>query len=243
MNLSQAATKAFGVLRSPNPYTVRPDSRSLAASLVKSLSLETRQNPSNLPEYSRSMASITIAESVAFFPVVYANCCTGWIDWASSRSFHPFRLVPVQSPYARLTCAVPYLATSASKSSMIAGCALSASISTASLAAFSLTRCLLRRGQDLSYHARLTKSRTTGPSAGRRAAGDKPGFQAVEDGAQAEFERSLRSRSVVRGGCSEAAAQPRELRRDLAGFRHGVAHELLGVPAPAELPAERGRRG
>src|SRR5215471_7530892 len=143
MNLSHAATNALGVLRSPNPYTVRPDSRSRAARRVKSLSLETRQNPSNRPEYSRSMASITIAESVEFFPVVYANCCTGWIDWASSRSFHPFRLVPVQSPYARLTCAVPYLATSASRSSMIAGCALSASISTASLAAFSLNHRLL----------------------------------------------------------------------------------------------------
>src|SRR5215475_7492037 len=157
MNLSQAATNAFGVLRSPNPYTVRPDSRSRAARRVKSLSLETRQNPSNRPEYSRSMASITIAESVAFFPVVYANCCTGWIDWASNQSFHPFRLAPVQSPYARLTCAVPYLATSASRSSMIAGWALSASISTASLAAFSLNHRLLPPAPRPSYHARLTK--------------------------------------------------------------------------------------
>src|SRR5262249_56592979 len=121
MNLSQAATNAFGVLRSPKPYTVRPDSRSLAASLVKSLSLDTRQNPSNRPEYSKSIASMTIAESVAFLPLVYANCWIGWIDCASSWSFQPFRLVPVQSPYARLTCAVPYLAISASSPSVMPG--------------------------------------------------------------------------------------------------------------------------
>jgi hypothetical protein len=47
-----------------------PDSRSRAASRVKSLSLDTRQKPSSRPEYSRSIASITIAESVAFLPVV-----------------------------------------------------------------------------------------------------------------------------------------------------------------------------
>jgi hypothetical protein len=50
MNLSHAATNGLGVLRSPNPYTVSADSRSRAASRVKSLSLETMQNPSNRPE-------------------------------------------------------------------------------------------------------------------------------------------------------------------------------------------------
>jgi hypothetical protein len=70
MNLSHAATKAFGVFRSPNPYTVSPDSRIRAARRVKSLSLETRQNPSKRPDYSRSIASMTIAASVAFLPVV-----------------------------------------------------------------------------------------------------------------------------------------------------------------------------
>jgi len=50
MNLSHAATNGFGVFRSPNPYTVSADSRSRAASRVKSLSLETMQNPSNRPE-------------------------------------------------------------------------------------------------------------------------------------------------------------------------------------------------
>ena len=69
-NLSHAATKGLGVLRSPKPYTVIPDSRSRAASRVKSLSLETMQKPSNRPEYSRSIASMTMAASVAFLPVV-----------------------------------------------------------------------------------------------------------------------------------------------------------------------------
>src|SRR5215831_8956464 len=89
------------------------------------------------------MASITIAESVEFLPLVYANCWIGWIDCASNWSFQPRRLVPVQSPYARLTCAVPYLATSASSASVIEGWALSASMSTASLAVLSLTMLLL----------------------------------------------------------------------------------------------------
>src|SRR5260370_23210099 len=61
------------------------------------------------------------------------------MDWARSLSFQPLRFVPVQSPYARLTCAVPYLATSASSASVIDGCALSASISTASRATFPLS--------------------------------------------------------------------------------------------------------
>ena len=70
MNLSHAATKDLGVLCSPKPYTICPDSRSRWASLVKSLSLDTMQNPSNRPEYSRSIASITMAASVAFLPLV-----------------------------------------------------------------------------------------------------------------------------------------------------------------------------
>ena len=41
-----------------------------AARRVKSLSLETMQNPSKRPEYSRSIASMTIAASVAFLPLV-----------------------------------------------------------------------------------------------------------------------------------------------------------------------------
>src|ERR1035438_7144889 len=66
------------------------------------------------------------------------------MDWASSWSFQPLRLVPVQSPKARFTWAVPYLATSASNSSIMVGCALSASMSTASLAGeFSLTMTTL----------------------------------------------------------------------------------------------------
>src|SRR5689334_9880208 len=138
MNLSQAETNALGVLRSPKPYTIRPDSRMREARRVKSLSLETMQKPSNRSEYSRSIASMIMAESVEFFRCVYANCCIGWIDCASNWSFQPLRLGPVQSPYARLTCAVPYLAISASSASTMPGWALSASMSTASLAALSL---------------------------------------------------------------------------------------------------------
>ena len=46
------------------------EARIRPASRVKSLSLETRQNPSNRPEYSRSIASMTMAASVAFLPTV-----------------------------------------------------------------------------------------------------------------------------------------------------------------------------
>jgi hypothetical protein len=42
MKRSQAATNAEGVVRRPSPYTVIPDSRSLVASRVKSLSLSRR---------------------------------------------------------------------------------------------------------------------------------------------------------------------------------------------------------
>ena len=70
MNRSQAETNDSGVLRRPIPYTVIPDSRSLVASRVKSLSLETITNPSKLPAYSRSIASMISAESVEFFPRV-----------------------------------------------------------------------------------------------------------------------------------------------------------------------------
>ena len=49
MNRSQAWTKGLGVLRSPKPYTVSPDSRIRDASRVKSLSEDTMQKPSNRP--------------------------------------------------------------------------------------------------------------------------------------------------------------------------------------------------
>jgi hypothetical protein len=68
--LSQAATKGRGVLRSPKPTTSSPSSRMRRASPVKSLSLETMQNPSSRRECSRSMASMIIALSVAFLPTV-----------------------------------------------------------------------------------------------------------------------------------------------------------------------------
>ena len=55
---------------SPIPMTSLPDSRRRAARRVKSLSEDTMQKPSTLPEYSRSMASMIMAESVAFLPVV-----------------------------------------------------------------------------------------------------------------------------------------------------------------------------
>ena len=49
---------------------MRPDSRMREASRVKSLSLETMQKPSKRSAYSRSIASMIIAESVAFLPTV-----------------------------------------------------------------------------------------------------------------------------------------------------------------------------
>ena len=62
--------KGFGVFFSPMPMTVMPPSRRREARRVKSLSDETRQNPSTLPEYRMSMASMIMAESVAFLPLV-----------------------------------------------------------------------------------------------------------------------------------------------------------------------------
>ncbi|MNQ65437.1 hypothetical protein D3C85_798910 [compost metagenome] len=91
INLSQAPINASGVLRSPSPYTFLPASRSRVARRVKSLSLETIQNPSTLPAYNRSMASMMNAESVEFFPWVYANCCIGWMACLCRWFFQPTR--------------------------------------------------------------------------------------------------------------------------------------------------------
>ena len=52
------------------PMTFMPASRRRMASRVKSLSLETMQNPSVFPSYKISMASMIMAESVEFLPVV-----------------------------------------------------------------------------------------------------------------------------------------------------------------------------
>ena len=72
------------------------------------------------------------AESVEFFPRVYANCCIGWIACRSSSSFQPESCGVVQSPYARLTVGVPNLAISSSSSVVRLAVVLSESMSTAS---------------------------------------------------------------------------------------------------------------
>ena len=70
MKISHALRNGTGVFFSPIPMTVRPLSRMRLARRVKSLSLETMQNPSTDPVYMMSMASMIMAESVAFLPVV-----------------------------------------------------------------------------------------------------------------------------------------------------------------------------
>src|ERR1035437_767518 len=65
------------------------------------------------------------------------------MDWSRSWGFQTFSLLLVPLPQARLTCAVPNLATSASSPSVMEGCALSASMSTASLAVLSPVMLLL----------------------------------------------------------------------------------------------------
>src|SRR6266540_2941779 len=73
---------------------------------------------------------------------------------------------------------------------------------------------------------------------GRRSAGE-PRCEAIEDSLEAEFEGIVGSRAVFGGGCVQSGAQPRELHRDLAGLRHAVAHDLLGISALAlEPPGE-----
>ena len=57
--------------------------------------------------YSRSIASITMAMSEAFFPRLYANCWIGRIAWACRVASHCLRPGLFQSPYARLTLAAP----------------------------------------------------------------------------------------------------------------------------------------
>ena len=79
------------------------------------------------------------AESVEFLPTVLANCWIGWIACRPSSTFQPLSCWVVQSPYARLTVGTPYRASSARIAAAWEGDTLSASMSTASRAAGSVT--------------------------------------------------------------------------------------------------------
>ena len=68
-NQAKATINGLRVFFSPMPITTIPASRRRVARRVKSLSLEIIQNPSTLPEYRISIASMIMAESVAFFPL------------------------------------------------------------------------------------------------------------------------------------------------------------------------------
>lgn len=98
MKESHAFLNASGVFRSPNPYTVTPSSLIRVASRVKSLSDETMQKPLKRRVYSRSIASMMSALSVAFLPTVFANCCTGWMTFSLAAVFQLLSCVLVQSP-------------------------------------------------------------------------------------------------------------------------------------------------
>src|SRR5438132_1400210 len=98
---------------------------------VKSLSLETRQKPPNSRVWSKSIASMMRALSLAFLPTVLRNCWTGCIACSSNTVRQPCRFVVVKSPYTRLTLAVPSDATSERISPITEADALSASMRTA----------------------------------------------------------------------------------------------------------------
>ena len=70
MKSSHAFLKDVGVFFSPTPNTYISEDLNLEASIVKSLSLETSANASYLSVYNRSIASIIIAASVEFLPLV-----------------------------------------------------------------------------------------------------------------------------------------------------------------------------
>ena len=70
VKMSHALRNGTGVFFSPMPMTVRPLSRMRLARRVKSLSLDTMQNPSTERVYRMSIASMIMAESVAFLPCV-----------------------------------------------------------------------------------------------------------------------------------------------------------------------------
>src|SRR6266404_1834061 len=123
------------------------------------------------------------------------------MDWARSLSFQPLRFIPVQSPYARLTCAVPYLATSASSAYVIDGCALSASISTASRATFPLSPAM--NPKDIC----ASESRRPAARLPRGARHDlDPGAHRVgqrREPAERRVHRLLRDRAAQLGGQGE----------------------------------------
>jgi hypothetical protein len=70
VNFEHALTNGSGVFFSPKPYTFTPSVSRRITIGVKSASLDTMAKPSRLRAYSRSMASITIAMSDAFLPLL-----------------------------------------------------------------------------------------------------------------------------------------------------------------------------
>ena len=129
--VEQALTNGSGVFFSPNPKTRMSCARNRITRGVKSASLDTIANASKRPLCSKSIASTTIAMSEAFFPVLSANCCIGWIALGCSACSHFCSVGFFQLPYARRTLAMPCLASSASTTSIFEAGALSASISSA----------------------------------------------------------------------------------------------------------------
>ncbi len=68
------------------------------ASGVKSQSEVTRQRVSTCLVYSMSIASMVMAMSVAFLPLVRSYCWIGWIAWSCRTASQPLRFFEVQLP-------------------------------------------------------------------------------------------------------------------------------------------------
>ena len=109
---SQEARKDSGVFFSPMPITTLPASRIRVASLLKSPSLETIQNPSTSPEYKMSMASIIRPISEAFLPGELFGCIMGVRLYFEAMDSQLFKRSWDQSPYMRRIVTFPYLESS-----------------------------------------------------------------------------------------------------------------------------------
>ena len=105
-NLVQACLNEMAVWLRPMPTTIMLLSRRRAARRVKSLSEETMTNPSTLPAYRMSIASMMSVESVAFLPafspglwlLTLLNCWTGVMELSSNLGRHLAACGSVKSP-------------------------------------------------------------------------------------------------------------------------------------------------
>ena len=132
MNSSQLLANAGEeFLSCPMPTTCLPLSFIRNASLAKSPSPVTSTKVCDGEYHRRSMASITIAMSVAFLPLRQGCCCTAMMPFSRTAACHGVIWGEEKFPYNRIVTIRPHRTALVLIKSMLVGDTLSASMSTA----------------------------------------------------------------------------------------------------------------